>query len=103
MASQAELSMLDELDLEPSGLIPADDPLKDFPPEPRNFGDTPTFGRLTLLFEALQSERKHERRREVLQKWFSVGRIPYWVWQKAKRLYPRNGDSWLDPISTQCL
>jgi hypothetical protein len=71
MASQAESNTPDE-ELGHTALIPAGDPSKDFPPEPRNFGETPTFGRLTLLFEALQTERKQDKRRATLQKWFSV-------------------------------
>jgi hypothetical protein len=77
MASQAELDTLDD-ELGHTALIPAGDPSKDFPPEPRNFGETPTFGRLTLLFEALQTERKQDKRRATLQKWFSVSESSMW-------------------------
>jgi hypothetical protein len=77
MASQAESNTPDE-ELGHTALIPAGDPSKDFPPEPRNFGETPTFGRLTLLFEALQTERKQDKRRATLQKWFSVSESSMW-------------------------
>ncbi|KIM34526.1 hypothetical protein M408DRAFT_325903 [Serendipita vermifera MAFF 305830] len=59
----------DELDA--TALLPAGDPSKEFPPEPQNFGEPPTFGHLTLLFRALLEERRQDRRREILEKWFS--------------------------------
>jgi hypothetical protein len=68
---QSRLTTPDD-ELDTTALIPAGDPSKDFPPEPKNFGETPTFGRLTLLFEALGTERKQDKRTATLQKWFGV-------------------------------
>lgn len=44
----------------------------DMPPEPQNFGMLPEFGAVAVLLDALQLERKHERRRSILFGWFQV-------------------------------
>lgn len=49
-----------------------DDARNNFPPEPKNFGPTPEFSALTILFNVLQADRKIEMRRRHLDKWFSV-------------------------------
>lgn len=44
---------------------------------PKNHGTPPEFGQLCLLLDALQNERKQDKRRAYLTKWFNVS-------------YPRN-------------
>lgn len=49
----------------------------DLPPEPQNFGPSPTFGALTLLLDILQAERKIEKRKQMVERWFQVGKVRF--------------------------
>lgn len=49
-----------------------------YPPPPRNVDSAP-FGILVGLFERLQTERKQDRRRKLIDAWFSV-RPSYFIW-----------------------
>ncbi|PVG04723.1 putative DNA ligase [Serendipita vermifera] len=71
MTSQNE-SFLNEG--ESNALVPVLETTSDYPPEPQNFGETPVFGTLTLLFEAIQNERRQDKRRLMLEKWFQLWR-----------------------------
>ncbi|KAF8892072.1 ATP dependent DNA ligase domain-containing protein [Infundibulicybe gibba] len=53
-----------------------------YPTPPLNVGSAP-FGILVGLFEKLQSERKHERRRKLIDAWFK-----HWRNEKGFDLYP---------------
>ena len=46
-----------------------------YPAPPKNVGSAP-FGVLAGLFDKLQVERKHDRRRRLIEAWFNVGRYP---------------------------
>jgi hypothetical protein len=78
MTSQSENIIAGE---ESNAVVPVLEATSDYPPEPQNFGETPVFGTLTLLFEAMQNERRQDKRRLMLEKWFQVG-IPL-VWDVA--------------------
>ncbi|KAG8787200.1 DNA ligase (ATP) [Serendipita sp. 397] len=64
-------------------LIPHNDDNDEFPPEPENYGQMPVFGALTLLFNALQAERKQDIRRRIVEKWFHL-----WRQRVGPNLYP---------------
>ncbi|KAF8347685.1 DNA ligase 4 [Amanita rubescens] len=53
-----------------------------YPPPPQNTGSAP-FSILVALFEKLQIERKHDRRRRLLETWFT-----HWRTEKGYDLYP---------------
>lgn len=53
-----------------------------YPEPPRNFGSAP-FSVLAELFDKLQDERKHEKRRRMLDTWFT-----HWRKEKGHDLYP---------------
>ncbi|KAF8636375.1 hypothetical protein AX17_003558 [Amanita inopinata Kibby_2008] len=53
-----------------------------YPAPPQNIGTTP-FSILVALFEKLQAERKHDRRRRFLEAWFN-----HWRTEKGYDLYP---------------
>ncbi|KAG8833158.1 DNA ligase (ATP) [Serendipita sp. 399] len=77
MASQIELIENSSVEVSTS------DDKDDFPPEPENYGQLPVFGALTLLFDALQAERKQDVRRRILEKWFHL-----WRQRVGPNLYP---------------
>ncbi|CAG7851558.1 DNA ligase 4; AltName: Full=DNA ligase IV; AltName: Full=Polydeoxyribonucleotide synthase [ATP] 4 [Serendipita indica DSM 11827] len=56
---------------------------EDFPPEPPNHGVQPSFGVITLLFDVLQAERKQDKRRAILDRWFQL-----WREKVGPNLYP---------------
>ncbi len=45
---------------------------------PQNVGSAP-FGILVGLFERLQLERKHDRRRKLIDAWFTVWTLPRYL------------------------
>jgi DNA ligase-4 len=53
-----------------------------YPAPPRNIGTAP-FSILVALFEKLQAERKHDRRRKLLETWFT-----HWRTEIGYDLYP---------------
>jgi hypothetical protein len=69
MASPAASEINDH---DPYDLLPVEEKDKALPPEPQNFGESPPFGALTLLFDTLLSERRQEKRKFVLERWFNV-------------------------------
>lgn len=44
----------------------------ELPPEPQNFGPSPLFGALTHLLDCIQAERKMDRRKSMVERWFQV-------------------------------
>lgn len=59
-------------DHDPQDLLHVEGKDKALPPEPQNFGESPPFGALTLLFDTLLAERRQEKRKFVLERWFNV-------------------------------
>ncbi|KAF8737770.1 hypothetical protein AX14_012336, partial [Amanita brunnescens Koide BX004] len=73
----------------PAPTMPPDSPRQNEPSEtesypapPQNTGSAP-FSILVALFEKLQTERKHDRRRRLLETWFT-----HWRTEKGYDLYP---------------
>lgn len=56
------------------GEVVLQDPARVLPPPPPCHGAMPVFSVLTTLFEALANERKQDRRRGMLERWFAVSR-----------------------------
>lgn len=56
------------------GEVILQDPAHVLPPPPPCHGEMPVFSVLTTLFEALANERKQDRRRGMLERWFAVSR-----------------------------
>ena len=56
------------------GEVVLQDPARVLPPPPPCHGEMPVFSVLTTLFEALANERKQDRRRGMLERWFAVSR-----------------------------
>lgn len=54
------------------GEVVLQDPARVLPPPPPCHGEMPVFSVLTTLFEALANERKQDRRRGMLERWFAV-------------------------------
>lgn len=54
------------------GEVVLQDPAHVLPPPPPCHGEMPVFSVLTTLFEALANERKQDRRRGMLERWFEV-------------------------------
>jgi len=44
----------------------------ELPPEPANFGASPLFGALTHLLDSLQAEKRMDRRKNMVDRWFQV-------------------------------
>lgn len=55
--------------------VAAEDHPIEYPTPPQNKGSAP-FRVLVALFEKLQSERKPDKRRKLIQAWFNVSRLP---------------------------
>jgi DNA ligase-4 len=59
------------------GEVVLQDPAHVLPPPPPCHGEMPVFSVLTTLFEALANERKQDRRRGMLERWFTVSKPRY--------------------------
>ncbi|KAF5383569.1 hypothetical protein D9615_003519 [Tricholomella constricta] len=57
-----------------------------YPAPPQNMGSAP-FGILVGLFEKLQNERKHDRRKKLIDAWFNAF-WQHWRDEKGHDLYP---------------